>query len=72
MLNPIKYCATFLLITGTIINNLGIYPHGAITLATGGLLWLWAAVLMRDAPLIITNLALSILGGIALIIGIQG
>lgn len=72
MLNPIKYSATILLILGTIINNLGLYPHGAITLATGGLLWLWAAVLMRDPPLIITNLALTILGGIALIIGIRG
>jgi hypothetical protein len=71
MLNPIKYGATFLLITGTIINNLGHYPHGAITLATGGLLWLWAAVLMRDAPLIRTRPALGRLGGIALIIGIQ-
>lgn len=69
-LSTIKWSATTVLVSGTIINNLHIYPLGAIIMSVGGLLWLTAAYYMRDRPLIVTNIMLSIVGIGALIIGV--
>jgi hypothetical protein len=71
MLSFIKWLATILLVTGTIINNLGIYPLGATIMAVAGLLWLLAAFIMRDRPLLVCNATLSFLGLISLLIGIS-
>ena len=69
-MNKIKLLATAVLVTGTVINNLHIYPLGAIIMSMGGVLWLIAACYMRDKPLIVTNVALCILGISALTIGV--
>ena len=70
MLSFIKWTATILLVTGTIINNLGVYPLGAIVMAVAGFLWLIASLLMRDRALIVTNASLSSIGLISLVIGL--
>ena len=68
----IKWSATVCLCAGTVVNNLGIYPTGAVIMAVAGLGWLWAAVRMRDRPLIVTNAVLSLLGLGSLLLGLAG
>ena len=70
MLSVIKWTATALLVIGTVINNLGIYPMGAITMSAAGALWLVASVMMRDKALITTNASLFFIGNASLLIGL--
>ena len=58
----LKWSGTWVLIAGTAVNGLNIYPLGVIMLALGGLLWLTAAVIVKDRPLIVTNLVMSLTG----------
>jgi hypothetical protein len=58
----IKWLGTTVLIIGTGVNGLNIYPLGAMILTVGGWIWLTAAIRARDWPLIITNLIMSMTG----------
>lgn len=57
-----KWIATAILIVGTAVNGLGLYPLGPALLVLGGLVWLIVAVRVRDWPLIVTNLVMSLVG----------
>jgi hypothetical protein len=61
-IDALKWLGTIVLIIGTAVNGLNFYPLGVLILATGGLLWLTAAVLLKDRPLIVTNLVMSLTG----------
>lgn len=56
----IKWAATAVLIAGTAVNGLGVYPLGPIMLIVGGLMWLVVALRIRDWPLIVTNTVMSL------------
>ena len=67
-MKTIKQLATISIIIGTGVNHYGIYPLGPIILTLGTILWTWAAMLMRDKELIITNVGVLLIGIIALIL----
>ena len=62
LVEKLKWTGTWVLIAGTAVNGLNIYPLGVVMLALGGLLWLTAAILVKDRPLIVTNLVMSLTG----------
>lgn len=62
MLNNVKWLATIILIVGTAVNGLGIYPLGPLLLVLGGFIWLGVALKVKDSPLIVTNLVMSVVG----------
>jgi len=62
MIKMMKWTATVILILGTAVNGLGYYPLGPLMLVLGGLVWLAVAVRVRDVPLIVTNLVMSLVG----------
>ena len=62
MLTAMKWTATLVLIAGTAINGLGYYPEGPIVLCVGGVIWLVAAIKMRDWPLMVTNAVMIAVG----------
>jgi len=59
--------ATAILIVGTGVNGLGIYPLGPALLVLGGFIWLAVAIRIKDAPLIVTNLVMSVVGLAAIV-----
>ena len=63
----LKWTATAILIVGTGVNGLGIYPLGPALLVLGGFIWLAVAIRIKDAPLIVTNLVMSVVGLAAII-----
>jgi hypothetical protein len=63
----LKWTATAVLIIGTAVNGLGYYPEGPALLVLGGFIWLIVAVRIKDAPLIVTNLVMSVVGLAAII-----
>ena len=65
-LNTIKWTATGLLIVGFGLVSAGFYPAIYIQMC-GGLLWLTAAVMMRDRPLIVTNSVMTLAGVLGLL-----
>ena len=62
MIKLMKWTATVILILGTAVNGLGYYPQGPLLLVLGGVVWLAVAVRVRDVPLIVTNLVMSVVG----------
>lgn len=62
----IKWGATVTLIVSVGLNGLGIYPLGPLVQIVGGLLWTVASVKMGDAPLIVTNVVMTLVGIIAI------
>jgi len=58
----LKWTATAILIIGTAVNGLGMYPEGPALLVLGGFIWLIVAVRIKDAPLIVTNLVMATVG----------
>ena len=62
MIKLMKWTATVILILGTAVNGLGFYPLGPLMLVLGGLVWLAVAIKVRDVPLIVTNLVMSLVG----------
>ena len=58
----LKWTATAILILGTAVNGLGYYPLGPLLLVLGGFIWLVVAIRVRDTPLIVTNLVMSLVG----------
>jgi hypothetical protein len=65
LLEIIKWVATATLITGSYINASG-YPAGPFILIAGGILWLTASFIMKDKPLIATNLMMTLAGSVGL------
>jgi hypothetical protein len=63
----LKWTATAILIVGTGVNGLGIYPLGPALLVLGGFIWLTVAIRIKDAPLIVTNLVMATVGLAAII-----
>jgi hypothetical protein len=63
----LKWTATAILILGTAVNGLGMYPEGPALLVLGGFIWLIVAVRIKDAPLIVTNLVMATVGLAAII-----
>jgi hypothetical protein len=63
----LKWTATAILIIGTAVNGLGMYPEGPALLVLGGFIWLIVAVRIKDAPLIVTNLVMATVGLAAII-----
>jgi hypothetical protein len=63
----LKWTATAILILGTAVNGLGYYPLGPLLLVLGGAIWLAVAIRVRDTPLIVTNLVMSLVGLAAVI-----
>jgi len=61
-LETIKWAATATLIISVALNAANVYPLGSVIQLTGGILWSWAALRMKDKPLIITNLIMTMLG----------
>lgn len=57
-----KWSATYILIIGTGVNSLGIYPLGPIILAVGGFVWMICAIIMKEMPLIVTNFVMTLVG----------
>jgi hypothetical protein len=62
MIQTAKWTATAVLIVGTAVNSLGIYPLGPLLLVLGGIIWLGVALKLKDRPLIVTNLVMSLVG----------
>ena len=62
MIKLMKWTATVILILGTAVNGLGYYPLGPLLLVLGGVVWLAVAIKVRDVPLIVTNLVMSLVG----------
>ena len=63
----LKWTATAILIIGTAVNGLGMYPEGPALLVIGGFIWLIVAVRIKDAPLIVTNLVMATVGLAAIV-----
>ncbi len=62
MIEKLKWIATAILIVGTGVNSLGFYPAGPLMLIVGGFIWLFVAIRIKDRPLIVTNLVMSLVG----------
>ena len=62
MIKMMKWTATVILILGTAVNGLGYYPLGPLLVVVGGVVWLAVAIKVRDVPLIVTNLVMSVVG----------
>lgn len=63
----VKWLATLVLIVGSFVNSMGWYPMGPFILVSGGCLWLWVSIKMRDKPLIVTNAVMILAGGLPLL-----
>ena len=66
----LKWIATVILIIGSFVNAMGIYPLGPIILVVGGALWLTVSVMWREPALIVTNGVMLLAGVSGLIIGV--
>lgn len=64
----LKWIGTSILIVGTGVNSLGIYPLGPILLGLGGLVWMTVGIMWKETSLIVTNLVLSLVTFIGLTI----
>lgn len=62
LVQTLKWLGTVTLILGTAVNGLNMYPEGVLALALGGAFWLIAATMIRDRPLIVTNLVMTVTG----------
>ena len=61
LLNVLKWTATVLLVPAGYMTQAG-YAHGPTLLYIAGLIWLAAAVMMKDRALIATNVVMAIAG----------
>jgi hypothetical protein len=64
----LKWIGTSILIVGTGVNSLGIYPLGPLLLGIGGLVWMTVGIMWKETSLIVTNLVLSLVTFIGLTI----
>lgn len=68
LLLELKWIATFVLIAGSFINSLGMYPLGPIVTVVGSFAWLVASIRMKDNALVTTNAVMIIFSIIGLVI----
>ena len=66
--NILKWAATVLLVIGTGINSLNIYPGGVLILTAGGIVWLIVSIRWREPALIATNAVMLLVGVAGLLI----
>jgi hypothetical protein len=71
-LKTLEWTATAILIVGTAVNSLGLYPWGPMILIFGGLIWLVVAVYWRSTPLIVTNAVMLLTGIVGLLYHYMG
>ena len=64
----IKWLGFIVLCSSAALNGYNIYPEGPIVGFIGGVLWLTAAIRMRDAPLIATNFVMLTISASSLIL----
>jgi len=57
-LTTLKWAGTLLTVAGALLTSLGIDPWNVYAFNAGAVLWLWAAVKMKDPALIAVNAAL--------------
>lgn len=60
--NKLKWFATLILIVGSFVNSMGIFPLGTIVLLAGGFVWLIVSILWKEPALIVTNTAMIFAG----------
>lgn len=58
----LKWVATAILITGTLVNSLGYYPMGPLILVLGGLVWVYISFRWKEPSLIVTNVVITAVG----------
>ena len=66
--NLLKWSATVILIIGTALNSLGIYPLGPIISNLGGIIWTIISVRMKEPSLIVVNVVMLLTGIVGLTI----
>ena len=66
-LTILKWAATSTLIVGAITAALNIHPLYIILNTFGGILWSTAGIMMKDKPLVATNVALTLIYGLGFI-----
>jgi hypothetical protein len=61
-----KWVATVILVMGSVMNGMNLYPWAQITLMIGGVCWFIVAYMWRDYALMATNgiMNLAVLGGL--------
>ena len=66
VLNVLKWTATALLVPAGYMTQAGL-AHGPTLLYIAGLIWLVAALMMRDKALIATNVVMAVAGTVGII-----
>ena len=66
LLNVLKWTATALLVPAGYMTQAG-YSQGPTLLYIAGLIWLAAAVMMRDRALIATNVVMAVAGTVGIL-----
>ena len=66
LLNVLKWTATALLVPAGYMTQAG-YAHGPTLLYIAGLIWLVAALMMKDKALIATNVVMAVAGTVGII-----
>ena len=62
-----KWAATFFAILGIGLNSLAIYPLGPLVLLLAGILWTIVSIYWKEKSLIVTNMTLTLVNIIGLI-----
>jgi len=57
-LEVLKWLGTALTVGGALLTAIHIDPWNVYSFNAGAIIWLWAAVIMKDRPLIVVNGAL--------------
>jgi len=58
MLSILKWLGTALTVGGALLTAIHIDPWNVYSFNAGAIIWLWAAIWMKDRPLIVVNGAL--------------
>jgi len=67
LLNKTKWTGTALMVFGTLLNSLGIYPWGPVVMVTSGILWSIVSIAWGDRALIVTNITVTSVGACGLL-----
>lgn len=60
--NKLNWFATLILIVGSFVNSMGIFPLGTIVILAGGFVWLIVSILWKEPALIATSTAMIFAG----------
>jgi hypothetical protein len=66
LVDAIKWTATAILVAGSVMNGMNMYPWAQLVLVSGGIFWFVAACITRDWPLMVTNgiMNLAVIAGL--------